>query len=142
MVARCCCFPVDITLTEMADPPPPLAPAPTLIRAPSHPLEINSDNDDIDEVLMVGPPPPLTRPAHHRYAGPTPATSPTPSSPIMPPPHPFPIPQAQPLLSWRYPCFFVSPSQTKPHLIRGACTFQEPKHELIQPGHASRAAQC
>ena len=58
---------------EMADPLPPLAPAPTLLRTPSNALEIDSDDEDVDEVLMVDPPPPLTRPAQD--AGSAPATS-------------------------------------------------------------------
>jgi len=60
---------------EMADPPPPLAPAPTLLRTPSNALEIDSDDEDVDEMLMVDPPPPLTRPAQD--AGSAPATSDT-----------------------------------------------------------------
>ena len=60
---------------EMADLSPPLTPAPTLLRTPSNALEIDSDDEDVDEVLMVDPPPPLTRPAQD--AGSAPATSDT-----------------------------------------------------------------
>jgi len=86
-------------------------------------------------VLMVDPPPPLTRPAQD--AGSALATSPAPSSPIPPPPSQL---RRRNLPSWRHPRFFVSSSQTSssrrgslrlPRTRRAASTWTRLPHRLM-----------
>ena len=105
-------------MRDMSDPPPPQPPLPatpassllcsSVVHRSSEPInELDSDDDDVDEVIQVDPPP---------DAVPTSVTSPAPSSPsALPPPPPPPSKLHIPSRIHHQLCGSTPPSPSTPH---------------------------